>query len=359
MGRWLSGGLLVTVLLSAGCAGDPAIARWSHEWLTHERSGSPEALAAVAERAPTRADRDMARFGQARALRVRGQSTAAFSLFDSIGDTAMRRIDRARARYEIARMAKSAARHEEAVRLFRQVVETYPQQPSAMRSMQHLTHLMEAGGVPAQRDALRWTGALYSAMATTPVGDDLAFMAAEIVYGWWRVVGGERLGAQAETMLRRVTDGHRGSGHWDDALWMLSRLYHAQGRYEDEIIAIGRILATRETPLIVGHYDTTFHWVGMLRIARLQMLTFNDPARAAATYAGFVSSFTYSRWRDDARFWQGCALLRAGQPQAAEAAFATISEVYPESKYLRRLDAARAQPHGDVCTPMDFEEGSW
>ena len=152
---------------------------------------------------------------------------------------------------------------------------------------------------------------------------------------------------------------HIASGHWDDAVWMLSRLYHRQGRFEEEARALGRIYATREDALIVGHYDTTFHWVGLLRMGRLRLMQLGLPRAAADAFDTFVSTFKWSRWRDDARFWQGCALLRAGAPTEAEAAWREIGKIYPDSKYLARLDAARAQPFDAVCDPKDFDEGSW
>ena len=52
-------------------------------------------------------------------------------------------------------------------------------------------------------------------------------------------------------------------------------------------------------------------------------------------------------------------MLRAGAPAEAEEAFREIRGIYAESKYLARLDAARAQPFDGICDPKDFEEGSW
>jgi hypothetical protein len=57
------------------------------------------------------------------------------------------------------------------------------------------------------------------------------------------------------------------------------------------------------------------------------------------------------------RFWQGCAWLRAGRPDAAERSFAQIADEYADSKYLRRLADARANPAGEVCAPRPITEG--
>ncbi len=143
----LTAAALGSALLYLGCAGDPAVQRWAAEWLELEAAGlrgepgSAEALDRAAQSAPTRADVDLARFGQARALRVQGRLSEAFAIFVALGETAMRRIDRSRARYETARMAETAGRRDEAINLFRRTVETYPLQPSALRCLQQLRHL--------------------------------------------------------------------------------------------------------------------------------------------------------------------------------------------------------------------------
>jgi tetratricopeptide (TPR) repeat protein len=347
------------------CAADPLVTRWADRWLAAERSGlqgdpqAIEAFAQLAADAPTLYDADAARFGRARALRAQGRYSEAFALFEVVGDGAMRRMDRSRARYEMARMASTAGRMESATAIFRHLVETYPRQPAAMRSMQLLRHFAERSGGPAERDALNWLLRVYPTLASTPIGDDLVYHGIEILYRWWRHSGSEVLARQVEGLIGRLESRHYVSGHWDDAVWLLSRLYHRQGRFEEEIRALGRILRTREEPFFVGHYDTTYHWVGQLRIARIHMMDLGAPAVAAEMYAWFVSTFPYSRWRDDARFWQGCAWLRAGEPESAESAFASIAEIYPDSKYLTRLDAARSDPHSALCEPTAFEEGSW
>ena len=362
--------LLVALLglwccVASACAADPKVTRWADQWLAAERAGLQGKRSAMGDfdrlivEAPTRSDADAARFGKARALRAQARRAEAFELFDHIGDRAMRRMDRARARVEMARMALSARRFDAATALFRQVVETYPFQPAAMRSVQLLRHLAELQGGEAERDALAWLLKVYPVLDKSPVGDDLVYQGIEILYRWWQRAESEALGRHVEGLVAHLERAHYVSGHWDDALWILSRLLHRQGRYDEEIRVIGRLLDTREEPFFVGHYDTTYHWVGQLRIARIQMIDLNDPSLAAETYDWFVTTFPYSRWRDDARFWQGCALLRAGDARAAEEAFEAIAEIYPDSKYLARLDAARAEPQSELCDPKVFEEGSW
>jgi tetratricopeptide (TPR) repeat protein len=347
------------------CAADPLVTRWVDRWLAMERSGmqgDPQAIEgfeALVEAAPTLYDADAARFGQARALRAQGRYSEAFALFEGLGDRAMRRMDRSRARYEMGRMAATAGRVEAAIAIFRHLVETYPGQPAAMRSLQLLRHFSERSGGPAERDALNWLHRVYPTLASTAIADDLVYHGVEILYRWWRHSDSALLARQVEGLIGRLESRHYVSGHWDDAVWLLSRLYHRQGRFEDEIRALGRILQTREEPFFVGHYDTTYHWVGLLRIARIHLMDLDAPEVAAQTYEWFVTTFPYSRWRDDARFWQGCAWLRAGEPESAELAFASIAEIYPDSKYLARLDAARSDPHSALCEPTVFEEGNW
>ena len=58
-------------------------------------------------------------------------------------------------------------------------------------------------------------------------------------------------------------------------------------------------------------------------------------------------------------FWQGCALLRLGRTAEAEKSFDRIPWAWSQSKYLRRLDAARAAPHSKICEPREFTEAEW
>ena len=89
------------------------------------------------------------------------------------------------------------------------------------------------------------------------------------------------------------------------------------------------------------------------------MMQLGQPELAGETFGLFVLTFDTNSWRDDAKFWEGCAYLRAGMAEEAEEAFAEIAEIYEDSKYLRRVEKAREDPMGRICEPKDFEEADW
>ena len=117
-----------------------------------------------------------------------------------------------------------------------------------------------------------------------------------------------------------------------------------------------RILARRQKASLIGSYDHPFYWKGALRIARIETLQLKNLNRALATYDWFIREYPKSRWLDDVFFWRGCVLLQLGDRERAETSFRQIPRAYRYSKYLRRLDQARATPHGTVCVPKPFLE---
>lgn len=357
---------LVPILALAGCASDPAIQRWVERWheveRQHEAGAHAEAIDGfrrLGRSAQTPVDHDMVELRQAVALERAGRPAEAFALLGEVADRARRLVDRARARLAQAGLAEAHGHLEAARRIHRRVVLTYPESMPGLRSLQHLERLAEEAGPQAVEAHLRWSLDAYEVLHRSTLGDNLLFYAALVAYRRWRDGGAARLATIAEQLLSRVHQAHFASALWDEAMWHLSWLYHRQERFDDEIAIIRRVQGTRELATFIGSYDTPYYWVGQLRIARVELLNRERPAAAAQALLAFVEDFPQSRWRDDALYWAGCAWLRAGRLASAESAFARIPRVYAESKYLRRLDAARAAPESEICDPREFEEGEW
>ena len=350
----------------AGCATDPRVASWRLQWLAAERTvvdthgqEGLEALEAARQAAITPMDRDIVAMSQAHAMALRGEYRDAFLAYHALYRSALKRTTRAHAFYEMANIAYDTGRLVEATRIYRKVVYAYPNLVPAMRSLHNLEELADKRGAQAQLEHLEWCRKAYTLLDNTMVGDDLIFQAANTAYRWWRYKPAKGLGTLAEYLLLEVAERHPGTGHWGDAMWALSHLYRRQGRVEDEVRTLRTLVDTHSKPILESSYGGKHHWVGVLRIARLEMMMLEQPALAGETFDLFVTTFETNSWRDDAKFWAGCAYLRAGMVEEAEEAFAEIAEIYDESKYLRRVAKAREEPMGRVCEPKDFEEDTW
>ena len=358
--------VLVSVLALGGCAADPVVTRWVQRWhrVEHQYEDGDYALAAVGfdqlrRSAPTPVDSTMVRLREASALDDAGHPAAAFRALDLAARDGVRRMDRARARLGQARVAERRGFVAAAIRIYRRVVATYPNSMPGLRSLHHLERLAEDLGERGVDAHLRWTLGVYDALEQTELGDNLVYYAGLTAYRRFQTSGRPEQARLAADLFELVHLRHYPSGLWDEAMWHLSWLEHRLGRYDEEIRIIRRIQGTRELATFLGSYDTLYYWVGQLRIALVLQNELGRPADAARSYDWFLEEFPSSRWRDDALFWQGCAWLRAGVPGRAEAAFRRIPSAYRESKYLRRLDAARADPASPICDPLPFTEADW
>ena len=121
-------------------------------------------------------------------------------------------------------------------------------------------------------------------------------------------------------------------------------VHHRAGRYLDEIDLLRKLLATREFTTWIGSYEITNYKHALMRIGRVYFEDLRDYAAAVAVFRDFPGRFPLSRYKDDALWWLGHALTRAGKPAAGKAAHARLLKEYPESKYSRRVRQRRAPP---------------
>ncbi|MGM0574556.1 MAG: hypothetical protein ACQEXJ_02310 [Myxococcota bacterium] len=358
--------LLVAATLTAACARDPYEVAWARDVAEADRRArrgdraeGVEDLEALAERAPTALDRARAQLRRARALADMGRQAEALRLYERLGQEAVRREDRARARHEQAGLLEDLGREDAAVAVSRRIARTYPDLMPGLRALHRLERLARARGRDGVESHLAWSHAVYDDLRHTALGDNLLYFAARVAHERWKETGDEDMAALAEHLYLRLHEAHYRDASWEQAVWDLSWLYEQQRRWDDMFGAIGRLVATREPSWFMGSYASEFFWRGRLRKARALLVDLGRPLEAAEAYAEFVDAYDTNRHRDDALFWRGCALLRAGREEAAERAFARIPEVWEDSRYLRRLDEARRGPGGPVCDPPAMEQEAW
>ncbi len=357
-GLWL----LVALAAAGGCARDPALVRWDAVYARAQRAGRrgppAEALRRFVEAAAsatTPVDRHRALLGAARALEQLDRPGRALDLYAAVARDGRRRADRARARYAAARLAERLGRLRAARALYRRLVLTYPELMPGASSLDHLERLARRGGPEAMEAHLRWTRGVFPRLAATALGDNLLYFPARVAYERWVLTGDPAWARRAIALYERLDREHYREGVWDDGLWDLSYLYHRMGDARAELRTLDRLLSAHEPPGFFGDFQARHVWVSALRAARLELVALRPPRprRAAWRYARFRARNPLSRWRDDAAFYEGCAWGRAGERARMERAFAEIPKIYAQSKYLRRVEAARRDPDGAVCSPPD------
>lgn len=345
--------LAACALVLVACGRDPAQVRWDQAFadaLAQSRTDPARAEAAfvaLADEAPRAVDEGAARREVVRLMLDGGRKLEAARLLEHIAQTAPRQDDRARAYYELARLAEDEGDRAAAVRLYRSVVLHYPDLMPGERSLAHLLRLARSDG-PAAVDAhLGWTRSVSEQLAHTGLADDLVFQAADEARrraDW----------AHAEELFGRLARGPQ-TPLWNDAVWELSWLYHRQGRYREELAAIERILRTREELSLFGQDEHPYYWQGQLRIARLLLVELGEPRRAVDAYLRYAELFPRTIKKDDVRFFALCAALQAGERPRADALAELLRREHPDSRFLRRIDPAFADPRGPHCLPPEVE----
>jgi tetratricopeptide (TPR) repeat protein len=363
MTRWVLCGVIAAVF--SGCASDPAMLAWEARLRAADRQYFGEQYQKAARQyrkleasSLTRVDRDLMRLRGARALNKAGQFTEGTAMLRRVGSTAFRRSDRARAFYDLASLVENQGDTDSAVTVYRRLTETYPELMPGASALLHLERIARTH--PDRMKAhLAWTHGVFPQLAQTKLGDNMLYFAARHAYDVFRKEGHPASGKLAERLYKQLAKMYDGGSRWHDALWGLSHLYYRRGDHRREIAIIRRMQRKRRGDSGLGSSSHPLYWVGDLRVAWLHLMKFKDIGAAIQDYEAFIDRYRRSRWRDDVLFWQGCLYLKVGDKSRAEAAFSRIPKVYKYSKYIARVPQARQSPHGPVCQPKSFAEGTW
>jgi len=352
---------LVALSLLAGCARDPQMVAWEGRLGEVERKADRrETDAAIAgftrlqRSALNKVDPQLLTMRKAWTYERAGKYRNAITLYEHVAKTGLRRMDRARARYMIARMVEERGHLAKAVKMYRQLALVYPSLMPGLRGLAHTKRLLYARGPKGVHAHLSWMLEHYPRMEHTQLGDNFvhaaAFEARRRAFALPRGSKAQReMAALAEELYGRIHDRYYKTGLWMQSMWELSYLYHWQERWRDELEVITRILRSKEGGGLFGDTGHAYHSLSEWREARLHQKQLKDPAEAARVMQRFLDKYPLSRYRDDARFYEGCAWLQAGRKDLAEETWARIKDEYKESKFLRRLDKARTEPQGTIC----------
>lgn len=364
--------LLAGLGTASACAQDPAMVRWERELAAVERIADGDtaqparAMAGygyLQRTALKPVDRQLLTMRKARLHNLQGRTESAMTLYQHVALSGLRRMDRARAAYEMVRIIEDRGETVAALAGYRRLALTYPALMPGLRGLAHAQRLLYAQGLEGVDAHLNWMFAHFPVMKSTELGDNFLYAAA--VQGRARAKEAARgkiqqreLLAASEAIYRRIDAEYYRKGLWLESVWELSYLLQEQGRWQESITTIRKVFATKETGGLFGDSLHQYFRIGRWRIARMAQKQLKDPAAALAELGAFMAEQPMSRFRDDARFYQGCLQMQMGDAAAAEASWAMIAKEYDESKFLRRVPVARKSANDPICDLPMFEEGS-
>ncbi len=351
---------LALALTITACGRDPAQVRWDAAFGSAVRLGEDDpraaeaALAKLATTAPRAVDEGFARFALVDLVLDDNRTLEGAQLLLDIAEHARRQDDRARAYYLLARAAEQHGRLASAKTMYRALVRTYPNLMPGERSLAHLLRIARAEGPAAVDVHLAWTHGIAETLAHTGLADDLLFQAADESQRRAERTQRPADWARTEALFLRLGNGPQ-TPLWNDAWWELSWIYHRQGRYREAIAAIERIQRTREEISLFGQNEHPYYYLGQLRIARMYLVELASPREAMHAYLRYAELFPKTIKKDDVRFFALCAALQAGDRDVADDLVALLRREHADSRFIRRIAPALADPRGPHCLPPEVE----
>jgi TolA-binding protein len=181
----------------------------------------------------------------------------------------------------------------------------------------------EDEGGPAQ--ALAWLRAMAPGVAGSDLEEYVAYFTAERLADTGQTA--EALAAFQDVATRFPYP----KAHFDDALYRASELAEAQGKPQDAVALLERMLAAREISSLPGTYNRPRFPDGTFRIAVLWRDKLGNPAKARDAFLRFVDDYPDSTKVDDA-LWEATKL--AENDDARCALLARLLRSAPDSRYV-------------------------
>jgi tetratricopeptide (TPR) repeat protein len=121
---------------------------------------------------------------------------------------------------------------------------------------------------------------------------------------------------------------------FDSALWRASLLDEKAGQYQAAIDDLERMLAQRETTMILGSYERKNFVPAAIRIGELYRDRLHDHARARAAFHRLYTDFAHSTARAEA-LWLEADLWRAdGDVETECGRLGTLVHEFPDSRFV-------------------------
>ena len=347
MTRQLTAWLLASLLL-AGCARDPRALRWDDGQLAAERALSEgrhaDARAAferLEQSAASRADVVSTRMRRAESFRAEKRYGEAEAILAELARTGkgLELAVVAKIQYQLARVLLDAGRRDRGEARLWLVVKRFPDTAYGHRAFLLLR------GIWRERSKDDWIErcrGLYRHDPKSELADNALYEAGRVYFE--RETDEDDL--KAAELYQKVLDrwDFSTSSLWDDALWDMSLIHHRHRRYAQEVDLLERLLATREFTSWIGSYEHFNYKHAHFRLGRVHYENLRDYAGAARWFGSFAAAFPMTRMEDDALWWLGHSLAKAGQGAAARKAFERLVQSHPDSKYARRVREGAPPP---------------
>ena len=262
------------------------------------------AYAAAADNAERRVDRDEARYRQARVLRKQGRFEEAVELLDAIAAVEPPSRRTARAVYDAARIREDhLGRQAEALPAYDRILSEWPDEGLGARAL-----FFRLAAIEGAQAKIAFLDGLYPELREAELADDLLMAKVDL-----QLEAGDRAGAR-QTLEQITRDHFYPQGHrWDDAVFKLADMDVEDGKPEEAIARLERMLERHDTTNIIGSYTLSAFPQAQLRIARLYRDVVGDHDRAASAFKRVGRKFPRSTLRDDAAYELGVMLIEDGE----------------------------------------------
>ena len=321
--------LAALVVLSGcgGAAGDlsPESAHAERAYAAGRYLEAATAFGEAARSSPHARDREEARYRQAMALERGGHRADARKCINELLHDFPKGERAPRAAYEAALLDIEAGFRDAGYAELDRLLRAYPDSGVAAPALRRYLGALEPSGEGGVR-------AYLTALAPAVARTDLAqYVDYEIARSLER--DGERAAAQKAYLA--LADGYpypRGV-FWDDALYRAADLGAMDGRAEEAIHILERLLGAREHSYLQGSYERGRYAEAQFRIGELYRDALGDAGRARAAFERLWAAYPTSRLRDDAAWDAALLAAAAGDRAGACRDVEPLMTAVPMSRY--------------------------
>lgn len=275
--------LLALPLLTAACALSPKLTQWERDFYYTERlyidgqhQLAAERFARLRASAADPRDADEAGLLQCETLARSGDFAAGAACYDQLGTNGAERPMRTRALLHAGELRYYELRKpDDAVTLFVALVERTPDEPAALRALDHL--YLHGERDRAKRQAM--TARFLQLEARDPrseIADNLLLRSAMLL----EQEGTAAALQQAAELLERQERDHRDDASIVDCLMTRARVYRKLGHLQREARDLERVVDTFETSYVFASYSFEEQKVAATRLIELYRGPLPNLARA-------------------------------------------------------------------------------
>lgn len=331
--------LVCACLILGACSSRKFIHVWNERYLVASRlhdDGEHEKAQQhydqLLKHAPDEETRRLTQYKIALLRLDQGRPEEAKRLWQALIDEPIKDEYGARAMYHIIRMEPS---QDERVKSCRALILRYPEHVPAEHCLHDLRRYWVAQGSPVE--FIKELKGLGPSVQGSELYDYTLFLSA-------RAQDEDVHDEQAALKGYEALYAHDSQGPLaDDALWERAQIYKRQGKWQEALEVMSRLVKDVETSWFVGTYESEFADDARYQMGLIHKEQLKDYDQAIDQFDAFMDEFPTSLLRDDAA-WQivECQQLK-GSPDL-NALLVEFIKDYPESRHVRRAQALLGEP---------------